>query len=67
MQSKLSIITLKLSYLNAHKDPAENQAICESIIFDNAYYQGGLNEKETELNFCSVFSISKFNELYLLA
>ena len=53
MQSQLSIITVKLSYLNAHKDPAENQVICELIIFDNAYYQGGINEKEIELNLCS--------------
>ena len=27
--------------------------------------QGGLNEKGTELNFCSIFSISTFNKFYL--
>ena len=52
MQSQLSIITVKLSYLNAHKDSAENKVICELIIFDNAYYHRGINEKETELNLC---------------
>ena len=67
MQSQLSIITVKLSYLNAHKDPAENQVICELIVFDNAYYQGGLSEKETEINLCSVFPILTFNELYVFA
>ena len=52
-QSKLSIITVKLSYLNAHKDAAENQVIYELISIDNDYYQGGINEKEIELNLCS--------------
>ena len=52
MQSQLSIITLKLIYLNAHKHAAENQVIYDLIIIDNACYQGGINEKETELNLC---------------
>ena len=50
MQSQLSIITLNLSYFNAPKDAAENQVIYDLIIIDNAYYQGGINEKEIELN-----------------
>ena len=29
--------------------------------------QGGLNEKETALDVCSIFSILTFNEFYLLA
>ena len=41
MQSQLSTIAVKLSYLNAYNDPAENQIIYELIIFDNVYYQGG--------------------------
>ena len=32
MQSNLSIITVKLTDLNAHKDPAENQVIYEPFI-----------------------------------
>ena len=27
--------------------------------------QGGLNKKEIQLNFCNIFSIFIFNELYL--
>ena len=46
----MSIITVKLSYLNAYKDPAKNKVICKLIIFVNAYYQGGINGKETEHN-----------------
>ena len=29
MISQLPIITVKISYLNAHKDTTENQVICE--------------------------------------
>ena len=29
--------------------------------------QGGLNKKEIQLNFCNIFSIFIFNELYLFA
>ena len=32
MQSNLSIITVTLTDLNAHKDPAENQVIYEPFI-----------------------------------
>ena len=52
MKSQLSIITVKLNYLKVQKDPAENKVICELIIFGNAYYKRGINEKETELNLC---------------
>ena len=31
------------------------------------YIQGGLNKKETELNLCSMFSVSTFNEFCLFA
>ena len=34
-------------------------------LISNIKYQGGLNKKRIQLNFCNIFSILIFNELYL--
>ena len=35
------------------------------VFFFNVFTQGALNETETALNLCGIFSISRFNEFYL--
>ena len=63
---QLSTISPKSYNLDTWQGSKEmpSQRLLE-IRFCNTSNQGGLNENETELNRCWIFSISTFNEFYL--